>query len=114
LAGAVRLATAIEALCDPSDIQALGFSEHPDTGLPTLMLYDAVPGGIGIAETAFTKIEQVLLRAEQILADCPHCSQHPTSRGCPYCVTAQYGDETTINRLLALALLNALRKDVEV
>ena len=93
LAGAVRLATAIEELCDPSDIEALGFIIHADTGLPTLILYDTVPGGVGIAEAAFSRLDRVLQRAEQILADCPYCSTHPESRGCPYCVTAQYGDE---------------------
>ncbi len=109
LAGAVRLATAIEALCDPSDIEALGFVVHPDTACPTLMLYDTVPGGVGISEAAFARLERVLERAEQILADCPYCSVNLESRGCPYCVTAQYGDETTINRHVALDLIRALR-----
>jgi DEAD/DEAH box helicase domain-containing protein len=109
LAGAVRLATAIEELCDPSDIEALGFTVHPDTGLPMIMLYDSVPGGVGIAEAAFSRLDRVRQRAEQILADCPYCSTHPESRGCPYCVTAQYGDETTINRHVALDLIRALR-----
>lgn len=114
LAGAVRLATAIEALCDPSDIEALGFVSHSDTGRPTLILYDTVPGGVGIAEAAFARLTQVLQRAEQILADCPYCSKHPESRGCPHCVTARYGDETSINRHIALELLRELRVGAEV
>lgn len=109
LAGAVRLATAIEALCDPSDIEAIGFVFHPNTNKPTVMLYDTVPGGVGIAEAAFSQLDRVLERAEQVLADCPYCSTHPESRGCPYCVTAQYGDESTINRSVALELMRALR-----
>jgi DEAD/DEAH box helicase domain-containing protein len=114
LAGAVRLATAIEALCDPSDIEALGFVSHPDTGRPTLILYDTVPGGVGIAEAAFARLTQVLQRANQILGDCSYCSTHPESRGCPHCVTAQYGDETSINRHIALELLDKLRMGAEV
>jgi DEAD/DEAH box helicase domain-containing protein len=108
LAGALKLATAIEELCDPSDIESLGFVTHPDTALPTVMLYDAVLGGVGVAEAAFPRLSQVLQRARQILADCPYCSAHLESRGCPYCVTAQYGDENTINRQVALALLSKL------
>jgi len=109
LAGALRLATAIEELCDPSDIESLGFIEHPDTRQPTLLVYDTVPGGIGITDAAFTRLPYLLERAEQILADCPHCSKNPESRGCPYCVTAQYGDETTINRHVALEIVHVLR-----
>lgn len=108
LAGALRLATAIEELCDPSDIEALGLLRHPDTGLPTLMIYDTVPGGVGIAQAAYARIDQVLRRARQILEECPYCSQHPESRGCPRCVTAQYGDESTINRNVAIALISYL------
>ena len=113
LAGALRLATAITALCDPSDITARGFVVHPDTLVPTLMVFDTTPGGIGISEAAFAQLDTVLLRVEQILADCPYCSQHPASRGCPYCVTAPHGDEATINRRLALALVRAMRNESE-
>ncbi len=109
LAGAMRLATAIEELCDPSDVESLGFSDHPDTHQPTLLVYDTVPGGIGITDAAFPRLPHLLERAEQILADCPYCSAHPESRGCPYCVTAPHGDETTINRHIALEILRALR-----
>ncbi len=108
LAGAIRMATTIEMLCDPSDIECLGFVEHEHTGQPTLMLYDAVPGGVGIAESAVAKMPTILMRARQILHDCPHCSAHPESKGCPYCVTARYGDETTINRHAALKMLDAI------
>jgi len=109
LAGAIRLATAIEELCDPSDIEALGFINHPDNQLPTIILYDTVPGGIGIAEAAFSRMEEIIQRAEQILAECPYCSTHPESRGCPYCVTAQYGDESSINRHIALNIVRDMR-----
>lgn len=107
--GALRLATAIEELCDPADVESLAVEQHPSTGAPILFIYDAAPGGVGISEAAFAVIERVLLRAEQILADCPYCTQHPESRGCPYCVTAEYGDEHSINRHVALELLRRFR-----
>jgi DEAD/DEAH box helicase domain-containing protein len=103
------LATAIEELCDPSDIEVLGFINHPDNQSPTIILYDTVPGGIGIAEAAFSRMEGIIQRAEQILAECPYCSTHPESRGCPYCVTAQYGDESSINRHVALNIIRDIR-----
>jgi DEAD/DEAH box helicase domain-containing protein len=104
LAGALRLATAVEELCDPVDIEALGQILHTDTQLPTIILYDSTPGGVGIAEAAYAKTEQILRRALTILEDCPHCSKHPESRGCPYCVTARYGDASSINRSLAIQI----------
>ncbi len=108
LAGALRLATAVEELCDPADIEVLGQILHIDTHLPTIILYDSTPGGVGIAEAAYTKIEKILQRALTILEDCPHCSKHPESRGCPYCVTARYGDESSIDRLLAIKISRTL------
>lgn len=108
LAGALRLATAVEELCDPSDIESVGEIFHADTHQPTIILYDATPGGVGIAEAAFGRAEQIILRALSILEDCPYCSKHPESRGCPYCVTARYGDESSIDRQLAIAIGRAI------
>lgn len=105
LAGALQLATAVEELCDPSDIEAVGVELHPDTGCPTIILYDVTPGGVGISESAYGKIQRIWQRARLILVDCPYCSEHPESRGCPFCVTAQYGDDSTINRSLAISIM---------
>ncbi|MFH0846993.1 MAG: DEAD/DEAH box helicase, partial [Chloroflexota bacterium] len=38
------------ALCDRNDIGGLSTSLHPDTGKAQIFIYDAYPGGIGIAE----------------------------------------------------------------
>ncbi|MCE7983038.1 MAG: DUF1998 domain-containing protein [Caldilinea sp. CFX5] len=108
LTEAVRLATAVEELCDPSDLVSSSTASHPDTQQPTIMVHDATPGGIGITESAYSKARQVLERALLILDECPYCSTHPESRGCPYCVTAQYGDESTINRHAAIEIARAL------
>jgi len=102
LGEAIKLATAIEELCDPSDIDVVTYVEHPDTGLPTILVYDTAPGGVGITEAAFKKPHQILKRALQIFEECPYCSIHPESRGCPHCVTARYGDEYSINRMIAM------------
>ncbi|HEY1015361.1 MAG TPA: DEAD/DEAH box helicase [Herpetosiphonaceae bacterium] len=109
LAGAIKMATAIEALCDTGDIEALGLLRHPDLDKPGIIVYDAAPGGVGISEVAFKALDRVLARAEQLLVECPYCSVHPESRGCPYCVTAQYGDEETINRQIAIDICRAIR-----
>ena len=41
------------AMCDRWDIGGLSTNFHPQTGVPTIFIYDGHPGGIGIARTAF-------------------------------------------------------------
>ena len=108
LTEALRLAIAVEELCDPSDLSSVSAVHSPDTNMPTVTIHDTTPGGIGLTEAASTKMDTLLDRSLLILGDCPYCSQHPDSLGCPYCVTAQYGDETTINRHVAIKILQAM------
>ncbi len=68
------------AMCDRWDIGGLSTNFHPQTGAPTIFLYDGHPGGIGIARTAFTRFEELSGDAERLIAGCP-CSS-----GCPSCV----------------------------
>ena len=68
------------AMCDRWDIGGLSTNYHPQTGVPTIFLYDGHPGGIGIARTAFTRFEELCEDARRLVAECP-CSS-----GCPSCV----------------------------
>jgi DEAD/DEAH box helicase domain-containing protein len=68
------------AMCDRWDIGGLSTNFHPQTGVPTIFLYDGHPGGIGIARTAFARFEELCDDARRLIADCP-CSS-----GCPSCV----------------------------
>jgi DEAD/DEAH box helicase domain-containing protein len=68
------------AMCDRWDIGGLSTNFHPQTGVPTIFLYDGHPGGIGIARTAFTRFEELCADAHRLIAECS-CSS-----GCPSCV----------------------------
>jgi len=68
------------AMCDRWDIGGLSTNFHPQTGAPTIFLYDGHPGGIGIARTAFARFEELCEDARRLIAECP-CSS-----GCPSCV----------------------------
>jgi DEAD/DEAH box helicase domain-containing protein len=68
------------AMCDRWDIGGLSTNFHPQTGVPTIFLYDGHPGGIGIARTAFARFEELCGDAHRLIAECP-CSS-----GCPSCV----------------------------
>ena len=41
------------AICDRWDVGGLSTPRHADTGWPTVIVYDAVPGGAGVAELAY-------------------------------------------------------------
>lgn len=108
-AGALRLAIAITQMCDPSDLGAEGMLGHPDlAGQPGIFVFDTMAGGIGIAQAAFGDMDAALARAHAILAECPYCTTHPESLGCPQCVTTSFGQEDGINRHVALEILGRL------
>ncbi len=47
------------AMCDRWDIGGLSTNLHPQTGGPTIFIYDGHPGGVGITRTAFLRFEEL-------------------------------------------------------
>jgi DEAD/DEAH box helicase domain-containing protein len=68
------------ALCDRWDIGGLSTARHADTGLPSVFVYDGTPGGAGLAERSFLRLEEHLRATRTAVAEC-RCSS-----GCPSCV----------------------------
>ena len=68
------------ALCDRNDIGGVSTPFHPDTGRAQIFIYDAYPGGIGIAEKGFDLIEQLWEATLKAITECP-CQD-----GCPSCI----------------------------
>lgn len=68
------------ALCDRNDIGGLSTPLHPDTGKAQIFIYDAYPGGIGIAEKGFDIIMELWQATLQAIEECP-CQD-----GCPSCI----------------------------
>jgi DEAD/DEAH box helicase domain-containing protein len=68
------------AMCDRWDIGGLSTNIHPQTGRPTVFIYDGHAGGVGIAERGFEQFEGWVRDTAELLAGCP-CSD-----GCPSCV----------------------------
>jgi DEAD/DEAH box helicase domain-containing protein len=92
------------AMCDRWDIGGLSTSFHPQTGVPTIFIYDGHPGGIGIARTAFARFEELCEDARRLVAECP------CSGGCPSCVQSpKCGNlNEPLHKAGALALLERL------
>jgi len=68
------------ALCDRNDIGGVSTPFHPDTGKAQIFIYDAYPGGIGIAEKGFEMITRLWQATLKVIEECP-CSD-----GCPSCI----------------------------
>ncbi|MFO7265872.1 MAG: DEAD/DEAH box helicase [Limnochordales bacterium] len=72
-------------MCDPRDLRATVQVRAPHDQRPTVYLYDAYPGGIGLAEKAYELLDVLLQTAlEQALG----CS---CQDGCPACVGPDAG-----------------------
>jgi DEAD/DEAH box helicase domain-containing protein len=68
------------ATSDRWDIGGVSTALHPDTGLPTILVYDGYPGGAGFAERAHGSLTEWWLATLDAIAGC-RCAS-----GCPSCV----------------------------
>src|SRR5271157_827105 len=68
------------ALCDRWDLGGLSTPNHPDTNLPTIFIYDAYEGGIGIAEKCYELFPELTKATLELVRDC-ECKE-----GCPACI----------------------------
>jgi DEAD/DEAH box helicase domain-containing protein len=68
------------ATCDRWDIGGLSTAAHPDTGAPSVFVYDGHPGGAGFSERAFAVASDWLSATRDVIAGC--ACEH----GCPSCV----------------------------
>lgn len=68
------------AMCDRMDIGGLSTPNHVDTGRAQVFIYDAVPGGVGIAERGFQVLAELWETTLETVRTCP-CED-----GCPSCI----------------------------
>jgi DEAD/DEAH box helicase domain-containing protein len=92
------------ATCDRWDVGGLSTPLHPDTGAPTIFIYDGYPGGAGIAERGYASGERLLEATFEAVRQCP------CAKGCPSCVVSPKcgnGNEP-LDKQGAVALLAAM------
>ena len=68
------------AMCDRWDIGGLSTNIHPQTGRPTVFIYDGHAGGIGIAERGFEVFEGWVADTAALLAGLPVHGRLPLLR----------------------------------
>jgi DEAD/DEAH box helicase domain-containing protein len=68
------------AMCDRWDIGGLSIDAHPQTGGPTIFIYDGHPGGVGITRRGYQEFDRLVADAQRLIGEC-QCQS-----GCPSCV----------------------------
>jgi DEAD/DEAH box helicase domain-containing protein len=91
-------------LCDRNDIGGVSTPLHPDTGKAQIFIYDAYPGGIGIAEKGFELVEQLWQTTLNAISECP-CQE-----GCPSCIQSPKcgNNNKPLDKKAAILLLEGL------
>jgi DEAD/DEAH box helicase domain-containing protein len=92
------------ATCDRWDIGGVSIALHPDTGLPTVFVYDGHPGGAGFAERAFHTARNWLTATREAIASCD------CDFGCPSCVQSPKcgNGNDPLDKAAAVRVLDAL------
>ncbi|MBN2490760.1 MAG: DEAD/DEAH box helicase [Planctomycetes bacterium] len=85
--------------CDPADLRPVAEVSARDYQAPTVFLYDALPGGVGLGEALFLGEPEVLEAALERVERCP------CRTGCPGCIgpvrAGGRRDKEVARRLLA-------------
>jgi DEAD/DEAH box helicase domain-containing protein len=68
------------AMCDRWDIGGLSTNAHPQTGGPTIFIYDGHPGGVGLTRRGYDQFGRLVGDAQRLIGECGCRS------GCPSCV----------------------------
>ena len=68
------------ALCDRNDIGGICYPHHSQVGKSAIFIYDAYPGGVGLAERGFEIVFELLEKTMNLVKGC-ECEE-----GCPSCI----------------------------
>ncbi|MGI6696797.1 MAG: DEAD/DEAH box helicase [Christensenellales bacterium] len=79
IANLMRIVAPLYLMCSPQDLAVSYQVKSPLTDLPTLILYDNCPGGIGLSEKAFLMRRTLVHHAGNIVQNCA------CEAGCPSC-----------------------------
>ncbi|MBM6619292.1 DEAD/DEAH box helicase [Bacillus suaedaesalsae] len=100
IAHAMKHIVPLLVMCDPADVHIVPQVKATHSGEPTVYMYDRYPGGIGLSEKLYEKIELIMKEAESTITSCP-CDS-----GCPSCVGLDLFESNT--KKTALSLLKSL------
>ena len=98
---AIQTIGAVLLMVDPRDLGLVTQVRSPHAEEPTIYLYEAVPGGIGLSERLWQRHDELLAGAADLITACP------CDAGCPAC-TGPRLEPNVDAKQLALRLLAEL------
>jgi DEAD/DEAH box helicase domain-containing protein len=98
---AIQTIASVLLMVDPRDLGLVTQVRSPHAEEPTIYLYEAVPGGIGLSERLWQRHEELLAGAADLIAACD------CDGGCPSCTGPRLEPDVDA-RQLALRLLSEL------
>ena len=104
---AIQTIASVLLMGDPRDLGLVTQVRSPHAEQPTIYLYEAVPGGIGLAERLWQRHDELIQGAVDLIASCG------CEGGCPSCTGPRLEPDVDA-RALALRLLGELGARVPV
>jgi DEAD/DEAH box helicase domain-containing protein len=97
----IQAVAAVLLMVDPRDLGLVTQVRSPHSEAPTIYLYEAVPGGIGMSERLFKRHDELVAGAKALIEACS------CEAGCPACTGPRLDPEVN-GKALALRLLAQL------
>jgi DEAD/DEAH box helicase domain-containing protein len=101
---AIQAVAAVLLMVDPRDLGLVTQVRSPHSEAPTIYLYEAYPGGIGLSERLWKRHEELVAGAMALIEACA------CDAGCPACTGPRLDPEVN-GKQPALRLLDAMRAD---
>ena len=98
---ALQTVAAVLLMVDPRDLGLVTQVRSPHQEAPTIYLYEAMPGGVGLSERLWQRHDELVVAAAELIGAC-ECEA-----GCPACTGPRLEPEFDVKRL-ALRLLAQL------
>jgi len=92
------------AMCDRLDLGGVSTARHADTEGALICVYDAYPGGVGLAERGFEVLEEWWRATREAIHSCP------CETGCPSCIHSPKcgNNNEPLDKQAAVMLLSGL------
>ncbi|MHB8507695.1 MAG: DEAD/DEAH box helicase [Candidatus Dormibacteria bacterium] len=108
LSHALRHVASVYLMCDPRDLGVVCQARNPQTGRPTIFIYDVFPGGVGLSPRLLGMKTRLLASAAELVEGC-ECSH-----GCPSCIGAVMEEGDHARRVAAAIARAGSRQLAEV